>query len=72
MLAFCLLVGPVLSAGRRNRILCKYPNQIHILKFNCFIQNFYLRLTPAKLPPLPATRVVDAPSLAGSRDAAHF
>lgn len=27
----------------RNRILCKYPNQIHILKFNCFIRKFYLR-----------------------------
>jgi len=31
---------------RRNRILCKYPNQIHILKFNCFIQKFYLPKKP--------------------------
>lgn len=31
---------------RRNRILCKYPNQIHILKFNCFIQKFYLPKEP--------------------------
>lgn len=52
----------------RNRILCKYPNQIHILKFNCFIRKFYLRgkarrelrhclrrvlQTPPSLPELP-------------------
>lgn len=42
----CLLLGSVLSVEcrvPRNRILCKYPNQIHILKFNCFIRKFYLR-----------------------------